>query len=106
VGRYSVRPTSKCGGRHERCPDPLDRRSSRRRAFRDGKLEPGLEIGDLLRRSMTQPFVLRRLTENAWWVQSSNYGTVLYVGDDGILILDALEGVYDRQTDPPRGLKR
>jgi hypothetical protein len=55
---------------------------------------------------MTQPFVLRRLTENAWWVQSSNHGTVFHVGDDGILILDALEGVYDRQTDPPRGLNR
>jgi glyoxylase-like metal-dependent hydrolase (beta-lactamase superfamily II) len=58
-------------------------------------LQAGQKIGDLLRRNMTQPFVLQRLTEGVWWVQSSNYGTVFYVGDDGVLILDALEGVYD-----------
>ena len=58
-------------------------------------LRPGDKLGDLLRRNMTQPFVLQRLAERVWWVQSSNYGTVFYVGDDGVLILDALEGVYD-----------
>lgn len=58
-------------------------------------LQPGLKIGDLLHRNMTQPYVLQRLAERAWWVQSSNYGTVFYVGEDGVLILDALEGVYD-----------
>jgi glyoxylase-like metal-dependent hydrolase (beta-lactamase superfamily II) len=58
-------------------------------------LQPGSKIGDLLRRNMTQPYVLQRLSERAWWVQSSNYGTVFSVGDEGVLILDALEGVYD-----------
>ena len=33
-------------------------------------LEPGRKIGDLLRRNMTQPFVLQRLSERAWWVLS------------------------------------
>jgi glyoxylase-like metal-dependent hydrolase (beta-lactamase superfamily II) len=61
-------------------------------------LEPGRKIGDLLRRNMTQPFVLQRLSERAWWVQASNYGTVFYVGEDGVLILDTLEGVYDNVT--------
>ena len=58
-------------------------------------LEPGKKLGDLLRRNMTQPYVLQRLSQRAWWVQSSNYGTVFYVGDRGVLIFDTLEGVYD-----------
>ncbi len=61
-------------------------------------LEPGSKIGDLLRRNMTQPYVLQRLTERAWWVQASNYGTVFYLGERGVLILDTLEGVYDNIT--------
>jgi hypothetical protein len=61
-------------------------------------LEPGLKIGDLLHRNMTQPYVLQRLAERVWWVQASNYGTVFYVGDDGVLVFDTLEGVYDNIT--------
>jgi glyoxylase-like metal-dependent hydrolase (beta-lactamase superfamily II) len=61
----------------------------------DIALTPGHKIGDLLRRNMTQPFVLQRLTQRSWWVQSFNYGTVSYVGDRGVLIFDTLEGVYD-----------
>lgn len=58
-------------------------------------LRPGLKIGHLLHLNMTQPYVLQRLTDRSWWVQSSNYGTVFYVGTEGVLIFDALEGVYD-----------
>ena len=61
-------------------------------------LEPGQKIGDLYQRNMTQPFVLQRLAERVWWVQSFNYGTVFYVGDEGVLIFDTLEGVYDNLT--------
>lgn len=61
-------------------------------------LEPGTKIGDLFRRNMTQPYVLQRLTERAYWVQAFNYGTVFYVGERGVLIFDTLEGVYDRIT--------
>jgi hypothetical protein len=58
-------------------------------------LEPGLKLGDLYARNMSQPYVLQRLAERVWWVQSFNYGTVFYVGDQGVLIFDTLEGVYD-----------
>jgi glyoxylase-like metal-dependent hydrolase (beta-lactamase superfamily II) len=58
-------------------------------------LQPGLKIGDLYRRNMSQPYVLQRLGEKSWWVQSFNYGTVFYVGNEGVLIFDTLEGVYD-----------
>jgi len=58
-------------------------------------LQPGVKIGDLYERNMSQPYVLQRLAERTWWVQSFNYGTVFYVGDEGVLILDELEGVYD-----------
>lgn len=44
---------------------------------------------------MSQPYVLQRLSERAYWVQSFNYGTVFYVGDEGLLLFDTLEGVYD-----------
>jgi glyoxylase-like metal-dependent hydrolase (beta-lactamase superfamily II) len=58
-------------------------------------LKPGTKVGDLLRRNMTQPYVLQRLAQRTWWVQSFNYGTVFHVGDRGVLIFDTLEGVYD-----------
>ena len=58
-------------------------------------LEPGLKLGDLYQRNMTQPYVLQRLAERVYWVQSFNYGTVFYIGDQGVLIFDTLEGVYD-----------
>jgi glyoxylase-like metal-dependent hydrolase (beta-lactamase superfamily II) len=61
-------------------------------------LQPGTKIGDLFRRNMTQPYVLQRLSERAWWVQAFNYGTVFYVGESGVLIFDTLEGVYDSIT--------
>ena len=58
-------------------------------------LEPGLKIGDLYQRNMTQPYVLQRLSGRVWWAQAFHYGTVFYVGDHGVLIFDELEGVYD-----------
>ena len=61
-------------------------------------LKPGLKLRDLLRRNMTQPYVLQRLSQRAWWVQSFNYGTVFFVGERGVLIFDTLEGVYDNIT--------
>lgn len=61
-------------------------------------LKPGDKIGDLFRRNMNQPYVLQRLSERTWWVQAFNYGTVFFVGDNGVLIFDTLEGVYDNVT--------
>lgn len=61
-------------------------------------LQAGTKIGDLFRRNMTQPYVLQRLSQRAYWVQAFNYGTVFYVGDRGVLVFDTLEGVYDNIT--------
>jgi glyoxylase-like metal-dependent hydrolase (beta-lactamase superfamily II) len=47
---------------------------------------------------MTQPYVLQRLSERSWWDQSFNYGTEFYVCDQGVLVMDTLEGVYDNIT--------
>ena len=58
-------------------------------------LKPGTKIGDLFRRNMTEPYVLQRLSQRAWWVQAFNYGTVFFVGEKGVLIFDTLEDVYD-----------
>jgi glyoxylase-like metal-dependent hydrolase (beta-lactamase superfamily II) len=58
-------------------------------------LKPGVKIGDLYPRNMANPYVLQRLGERSYWVQSFNYGTVFYTGEQGALIFDALEGVYD-----------
>jgi glyoxylase-like metal-dependent hydrolase (beta-lactamase superfamily II) len=63
--------------------------------FAETILQPGTKISNLFRRNMTQPYILQRLTDRAWWVQAFNYGTVFYVGERGVLILDTLEGVYD-----------
>jgi hypothetical protein len=35
-------------------------------------LKPGTKIGDLFRRNMTQPYVLQRLSQRAYWVQAFN----------------------------------
>ncbi|MBX3093824.1 MAG: hypothetical protein KF680_04680, partial [Cryobacterium sp.] len=64
----------------------------------DTILPIGSKIDDLYRRNMSNPYVLQRLSERAWWVQSFNYGTVFYVGDSGVLLFDTLEGVYDSIT--------
>jgi alkyl sulfatase BDS1-like metallo-beta-lactamase superfamily hydrolase len=47
---------------------------------------------------MNEPYVLQRLSQRAWWVQSFNYGTVFFVGERGVLIFDTLEGVYENVT--------
>jgi len=64
----------------------------------DEALQPGLKIGNLFQRNMSSAYVLQRLSRRVWWVQAFNYGTMFYVGDHGVLIFDALEGVYDNIT--------
>jgi glyoxylase-like metal-dependent hydrolase (beta-lactamase superfamily II) len=55
-------------------------------------LQPGEKIGGLYARNTTQDYVLQRLTQRTYWVQSQHYGTVFHVGDKGVLLFDALEG--------------
>lgn len=61
-------------------------------------LKPGTKIRDLYPLNMSQRYVLQRLSDKAWWVQSFNYDTVFYVGGEGVLVMDTLEGVYDNIT--------
>ena len=56
------------------------------------KLTPGDKIADLYSRNMAG-YVLQRLTDRVYWVEAFNYGTIFYVGDHGVLLFDALEGV-------------
>ncbi|MEO7425678.1 MAG: MBL fold metallo-hydrolase [Fibrobacteria bacterium] len=55
-------------------------------------LQPGEKIGGLYARNTTQDYVLQRLTQRTYWVQSHHYASVFYVGDKGVLLFDALEG--------------
>lgn len=55
-------------------------------------LAPGEKIEDLFTKNTTQPFVLQKLTDRVFFFQSGFYGTVFYVGDEGVLVVDALEG--------------
>jgi|RhiMethySRZTD1v2_1073278.scaffolds.fasta_scaffold19171_7 glyoxylase-like metal-dependent hydrolase (beta-lactamase superfamily II) len=67
-------------------------------------LKPGMKIGDLFRRNMTQPYLLQRLGQQTWWAQAFNYGTIFHVGDRGVLIFDTLEGVYDNISQAVRSI--
>lgn len=55
-------------------------------------LEPGQKIADLYDVTLSSEFVLQRLTERTWWVQRYFYGTTFYVGDEGVLLFDPLDG--------------
>lgn len=55
-------------------------------------LKPGEKIENLFTKNATQDYILQRLTENVYFFQSGFYGTVFYVGTDGVLLIDALEG--------------
>lgn len=58
-------------------------------------LTPGFKIDRLFPRAMTDSYVLQRLSERAYWVHVRHYNTIVYVGDRGVLVMDALEGAYD-----------
>ena len=55
-------------------------------------LAPGEKIENLFTKNMTQAFVLQKLTDRVYFYQGGFYGTVFYVGDEGVLLFDALEG--------------
>lgn len=71
-------------------------------------LEPGEKIANLYNKNATQDYVLQKLSERVYWVQRQFYGTIFYVGDNGVLIFDALERrtaqlnkAIDKVTDLP-----
>ncbi|WP_407495636.1 MBL fold metallo-hydrolase [Pseudooceanicola sp. MF1-13] len=55
-------------------------------------LAPGEKIENLFTKNTTQQFILQKLTDRVYFFQSSFYGTVFYVGEEGVLVIDALEG--------------
>ncbi|CUH82596.1 MBL fold metallo-hydrolase [Tropicibacter naphthalenivorans] len=58
-------------------------------------LAPGEKIENLFTKDATQPYILQKLTDRVFFFQSGFYGTVFYVGDEGVLLIDALEGSGD-----------
>lgn len=55
-------------------------------------LNPGEKIDTLFTRNMEQPYILQRLTDRSYYFQRFFYSTTFYVGDEGVLLFDALEG--------------
>lgn len=55
-------------------------------------IKPGVKIEALFTRNMKQPYILQRLTDRSYFFQRAFYSTVFYVGDEGVLLFDALEG--------------
>lgn len=55
-------------------------------------LAPGEKIENLFTKNMTQTHILQKLSERVVSYQGGFYGTIFYVGDEGVLLSDALEG--------------
>jgi hypothetical protein len=55
-------------------------------------IKPGEKIEGLFTRNMKHPYVLQRLTDRSYFFQRFFYSTTFYVGETGVLLLDALEG--------------
>jgi glyoxylase-like metal-dependent hydrolase (beta-lactamase superfamily II) len=55
-------------------------------------IKPGEKIDTLFTRNMNQPYVLQRLTDRSYYFQRFFYSTTFYVGNEGVLLFDALEG--------------
>ncbi|MDD9998539.1 MAG: MBL fold metallo-hydrolase, partial [Rhodospirillaceae bacterium] len=58
-------------------------------------LEPGEKIENLFNKNITQDYILQRLTDRIWFFQALFAGTMFYVGDEGVLLIDAAEGRAD-----------
>ncbi|WP_135505809.1 MBL fold metallo-hydrolase [Roseovarius aestuariivivens] len=71
-------------------------------------LAPGEKIENLYIKNATQDYILQRMTDRVYFFQRQFYGTIFYVGDEGVLLFDALEGraqaieaAIDEVTDLP-----
>src|SRR5262252_8745114 len=58
-------------------------------------LRPGQRVSHLFPRSVMEEYVLQRLTERTYWVSRHFYGTLFYVGDRGVLLLDPPQGAAE-----------
>ncbi|CZR65131.1 uncharacterized protein PAC_15031 [Phialocephala subalpina] len=55
-------------------------------------LQKGEKIDDLFTRNITTPYFVQRLSERAYFFNGGFYTTTFYVGETGVLLLDAPEG--------------
>ncbi len=56
------------------------------------QLKPTEKIGSLFNLNVQNDYVLQRLTERTYWFQKNYYATTFYVGDEGVLLFDPLDG--------------
>lgn len=56
------------------------------------QLQPGEKVDKLYTRNATQDYVLQRLTQRTYWFQRQYYGTIFYVGEEGVLLFDPVHG--------------
>jgi glyoxylase-like metal-dependent hydrolase (beta-lactamase superfamily II) len=52
-------------------------------------LKPGQRVAHLFPRSVMEEYVLQRVTDRVWWVGRHFYNALFYVGERGVLLLDA-----------------
>jgi glyoxylase-like metal-dependent hydrolase (beta-lactamase superfamily II) len=55
-------------------------------------ITPGDRIENLYPQQLSKPYILQRLTNNVYWVSSHGYNAMFYVGKEGVLLFDPLEG--------------
>ncbi len=58
-------------------------------------LLPGQRVAHLFPRSVMEDYVLQRMTERTYWVSRHFYGSLFYVGRNGVLLLDPFLGGAD-----------
>lgn len=62
---------------------------------KDFVLPVGAHLDQLFRRTMTEPFVLQRLSGRTYWVEVGVFATLFYVGEESVLLMDPIEHCYD-----------
>ena len=58
-------------------------------------IRPGQRVSHLFPRAVMEDFVLQRVTERVWWVTRQFYGSLFYVGEQGVLLFDSPLGSAD-----------
>jgi glyoxylase-like metal-dependent hydrolase (beta-lactamase superfamily II) len=55
-------------------------------------LAPGQRVAHLFPRAVMEEYVLQRVTSRVWWVSRHFYGSLFYVGSNGVLLFDPFLG--------------
>ena len=54
------------------------------------KLNPGEKVENIYALNNSTEYLLQRITDRTYWYQRQFYGTIFYVGDKGVLLIDPL----------------